>query len=69
MPPLRVFEQVKDFFFAQIRGWRQLKDVQEDIARIYHHHLTIRRLKFWIMRRKHGQEPGTEKNIHYWSVW
>ena len=68
MPRIGVFDEVKDFFFAQLRSWRSIKDVQQDIATIYHHNLTIRRMKWWIIRRKYGREPGRPRSIYYWSI-
>lgn len=68
MPQIRVFQTVQRFFFAQLSQWKQLKDIQQDIYRIYGYALTVKRMKWWIMRRKYGKEPGTEKNIHYWSI-
>jgi len=68
MPPIRVFEEVRDFFFAQLRSWRQIRDIQQDIATIYHHTLTVKRMKWWIMRRKIGKEPGRPRSINYWSI-
>ena len=58
LPPNHVFNTVKSYFFGQVNGWVDIRTIQQNIYNIYHYKLRISRLKWWIVRRRIGKEPG-----------
>jgi len=57
MPPRQVFQQVKRFFFTQLNGWVDIQSIQHNIHAVWGYKLRIATLKWWIVRRRIGQEP------------
>jgi len=58
MPRGGIFKQVKDLFFFQLHQWMDLRSIQQMIYAQYGYKLKIARLKWWIVRRRLGKEPG-----------